>query len=611
MRSKGRTMRAVWTVGAALFALGLPCLGAKPAKPLTEDEHIRLANELVNAVTKHDSERIASLLASGTDPNRSGNFSMSPVEFAVRDHDTLLLRKLLDAGGKPELMIPVRDFPGGVISLLFLSACHPQLAVSRILLERGANPKLEIRGLSLLSMAARCNQPAQYHFFEHRIGTPSPEARKRHADIAAAHGAWAMLEEFRKDSIVADPDSMISGLENAVADDDTSNVRRFLSVGTPVDHKGAHPESPLLLATRKGSKPIVRMLLDRNADVSFQGKQGRNSVMIAAEYRDTTILSWLLERDRNVGAVDAYARNAWYDASLQAMPLLARHKVPWDVNDRDGRSPLSYACANYQWDKARALLDLRGSRVDSSLDAQNALVLSLMRGNTEIAQRLFEAKAPLNLVPPSGPTPLQQALQEYSDAKRTRLTSWLLERGADPNLANAKGRTPFQTAVEESSWPSLARLISRGAKGDLASASYQVVVASAESGDDSLLKAVLAQGCDINGTKKASDRSRRANAFESRRDEETPLIHFIQAYKPEIVRKLLAYGANPNVRDTGSVPALLKAIRFYQIEMVQALLESGADVNAKDGRGQGWPEYLKEFPYDEMQSLLKSREAKP
>ncbi len=597
--------------GLALCVLSLNAFGARPTKALSEEKMDLLSDDLVEAISNSSLKQVSTLLSNGADPNRIGRQGMSPLEFVVRSRDTVLLAKLLDAGGNPDLIVSVRDVPGKKIPLLFLAACHDQSTVARILLDRGADAKSQVHGVTVFSMAARCDQPGQYRFFSQRLEPPSPEARKHHASVAAAHKSWSILEIFRQDSISLDPDSMAAGLTKATYDNDMASVRKYLDLGSPADHKRRHSDSPLLIATVKKQERLVRTLLEHGAEVSFPGERGSTALMVASKDHDTAILSLLLTHDRSVGAVDDYGQNAWYYASLEAFPLLSRHKVPWDVNDREGRSPLSYACANHKWEKAQALLELRRNRIDSSLDAQNSLLQCLQGGNLALAQRILDAKAPLNLVPPGGPTLLQQTLRTTWDSKRADPTTWLLSHGADPNLANAHGQTPFQTALDASQWLPLANLISYGAKGDLAAVSYQVVVASAESGNDTLLKSVLEQGCDINGIDNPFERTRKTYGVNFRRSVGTPLVHFVREYKPEIARKLLALGANPNVKDTSGVPALLTAIGFYQIETVQALLESGADVDAKDAQGRGWPEYLKKFPYDEMKAILKAREVKP
>jgi ankyrin repeat protein len=70
---------------------------------------------------------------------------------------------------------------------------------------------------------------------------------------------------------------------------------------------------------------------------------------------------------------------------------------------------------------------------------------------------------------------------------------------------------------------------------------------------------------------------------------ETPLSISVFINHPEIVRCLLAHGANPNqseavAHQTNETP-LIVAIKENSIESIKLLLEYGADPYIKDGRG--------------------------
>lgn len=596
-----------WVV---LLALSVACFGAKPAKHLSEDDLTQLATGMLDAIKGHDGNRVVSLLRKGADPNRSFS-GTTPLAAAVFEEDSLVLRKLLDAGANPNLEIDLPSYLRGKGTALHMTACSPRTSLTRILLDHGAEADRDIDGRTPLSVAVQCDELAQYRLLKSRSNPLDQPTRKHHASIAAISRGMSLLQEFAKDSIVPDQDSLDLGLKLAAIYGDTAKMLKLLSLGSAVDIHRTNSYSPLMSAIHNLHKAAARILLERHASTSARGPKGETALMLASALKDTTILSWLLARDQNVEALDSNARNALFYASDESLPLLMRHKVPWNVHDKNGTSPLTQACANSHWKLAKALLDLRREAIDSSLDAQAALTHAVFAGEFELVQRLAKAKAPLNSVKPNSNTPLMTALWSIHLPTQAKMVELLLQNGADPNLAVERKHTPFQTALEKAQWLSLATLIAHGAEGDLASVSYRVIVAALENEDDSLLLALLKKGCDINGHDRPIAGVKRYRKEEIQFSGNPPLIHFIQKYKPETVKRLLALGAIPVVRDSIGVPALLRAISLYQIEIVEALLESGAQKDAKDLHGDGWAEYLKRFPYDEMRNLLKIPEARP
>jgi ankyrin repeat protein len=113
----------------------------------------------------------------------------------------------------------------------------------------------------------------------------------------------------------------------------------------------------------------------------------------------------------------------------------------------------------------------------------------------------------------------------------------LLDRGADPNLSNSSGSTALMLSVTEIAKVRL--LIDRGANVNIASTR----------GRTALLLAAM------------SDRS------------------------VEIVRALLAAGADPKVEDAGKTTALHAASLGDDVETVRLLLDARLDVNARDFPG--------------------------
>jgi len=64
----------------------------------------------------------------------------------------------------------------------------------------------------------------------------------------------------------------------------------------------------------------------------------------------------------------------------------------------------------------------------------------------------------------------------------------------------------------------------------------------------------------------------------------TPLCMAIQKGEFELVKKMVAYGANVNERSLGMTP-LMVAARYNKVEIIKFLLANGAHANVKDEKG--------------------------
>jgi ankyrin repeat protein len=167
---------------------------------------------------------------------------------------------------------------------------------------------------------------------------------------------------------------------------------------------------------------------------------------------------------------------------------------------------------------------------------------------------------------------------------------FLLSKGADPNLADRTGRTalfsavdfhtmpqsnrpsPKDTESEESSLDLIKTLLAKGANIDAQLKNQQPYRTKLDRGDDTML---------TTGT--------------------TPLLRAAKAGDTEVVRLLLAKGADTKLATRAGITPLMAAAglgtkeedttgRFKTeadaIESIKLLLAAGADINAANGQGQ-------------------------
>ena len=283
--------------------------------------------------------------------------------------------------------------------------------------------------------------------------------------------------------------------------------------------EAAGPESQLLTATKAADTDRIRVLLEQRADVH------------EAEADGTAPLHWAVRRD-----------------AADAVDLLLRAGARVDVANRYGVTPLSLACTN---------------------------------GSVAVIERLLKAGANPNLALPAGETPLMTAARTgVAAAVRTLLAhgaavdaieSWrgqtalmwaaseghaaaiqaLLDAGADPAVRSKAGFTPILFASRDGHLEAMRALLADGASAtDKTADGTSVLVLAIINGHFDAAAVLLDHGADPN----APDiRGSALHAIAWLRRPGWPLSGAPRLPNGsfdslDLVRKLLAHGADPNVR---------------------------------------------------------------
>lgn len=104
---------------------------------------------------------------------------------------------------------------------------------------------------------------------------------------------------------------MFSGLTKLAEEGDEEGVRRMLDEGTPVDviHNGRFNVTPLQAAAREGHVGVVRLLLERGANVNHFDHDDFSPVTFAAEARRWEVVKILAEHGADFHHADATGRD--------------------------------------------------------------------------------------------------------------------------------------------------------------------------------------------------------------------------------------------------------------------------------------------------------------
>jgi len=630
---------------------------------------------LSQAVSNNNAEISRALLAVGADPNwmpdpedtgDGANF-VPPLAVAARD-GTDLVALLLEAGADPGL----RYGPDGRTAWLD-AILNQQTAVAQQFLETGlgleaANadgwtPWLAAQYLGqdklaqALAAGGAVGDPEQARLCRAaRTGdlatvqacvAAGADGNARDPDgaplllLAVTQGHAALVEWLCAQG--ADPNlpdregrtALCCAVERGAPD----MARALIAAGADLGAMGrigkeAHP--PLLWAARGNAVPLMALLLEAGADPNVQNAAGDTALHLAVENKFPEIVTLLLKAgaDPNRGNAEGKTPLHWRlkKEYARVYPLLLDAGAdPFRLDAEGSDSPFSNADddireslrSQYTWGLYRAESAAWGLTADAAPPefwaalAQKSPPVALALWIAEacfyyekdkaereqrvaqVLQGLLDAGMSPEARYDSSP-PLYKAVQGRSIV----LTRMLLKAGADVNARGILQRTPLMTVRE----PAIARLLlEAGAdltlRQDSYGAKYTALQIAVDENLPEIVDVLLQAGADVNEVQDgrtplmiAAEKGHLAIAqrllargaqLELRSDfGQTALYRAVFKEKPELVKLLLDAGANPNTRSHDGYTPLLCAVVDKNTTIIHHLLEAGADpfMALQDGR---------------------------
>ena len=381
-------------------------------------------------------------------------------------------------------------------------------------------------------------------------GPALSQSRSSLADLIRAGDRKAALDRIRTGADVneAQPDGT-RPIHWAVYKVDYELIAALIAKKATVDVPNEFGATPLAEAVKLADARMVKMLLDAGAGVDRADESGQTALMLAIKTGELPIVEMLVKAGANVNAVEAFQRQTplmWAVTAPKSAAEMTRLLLSKGANVR-----------------ARALYTDWPNQLSSEPRGQyrpvgglTALLYASRNGCSECVQALIGAGADVNVPTPEGVTPLMISL----DNDHNDVAALLLDRGANPHVADWWGRTALWIVIDRKG----ALAGGRGGRGAGAPAAAAAPRGAVPAGSHmNIINRLLAADVDVNAELNMHRPSRGGNSgrFADRQlsTGSTALYRATEAGDTEVIRALLARGADPNINGMGFTPFLVAA----------------------------------------------------
>ncbi|XP_012926606.1 ankyrin repeat and KH domain-containing protein 1 isoform X9 [Heterocephalus glaber] len=394
-------------------------------------------------------------------------------------------------------------------------------------------------------------------------------------------------------------------LAEACSDGDVNAVRKLLDEGRSVNEHTEEGESLLCLACSAGYYELAQVLLAMHANVEDRGNKGDITPLMAASsggYLD--IVKLLLLHDADVNSQSATGNTALTYACaggfVDIVKVLLNEGANIEDHNENGHTPLMEAASAGHVEVARILLDHgAGINTHSNEFKESALTLACYKGHLDMVRFLLEAGADQEHKTDEMHTALMEACMDG----HVEVARLLLDSGAQVNMPADSFESPLTLAACGGHVELAALLIERGANlEEVNDEGYTPLMEAAREGHEEMVALLLAQGANINAQTEETQETALTLAccggfsevadflIKAGADIElgcsTPLMEASQEGHLELVKYLLAAGANVHATTATGDTALTYACENGHTDVADVLLQAGADLEHESEGGR-------------------------
>ena len=352
-------------------------------------------------------------------------------------------------------------------------------------------------------------------------------------------------------------------------------IEALIAKKAKVDVTNEFGAAPLAEAVKLAEARMVKMLLDAGAGVEAANQDGQTALMLAIKTGELPIVEMLVKAGANVNAVEKFENQTALMWAVTA-PKNAGEMTKLLLSKGANVKPR----ARYTDWPNQLSSEPRGQY--RPVGGLTALLYASRNGCYDCAVALIGAGADVNVPTPEGVTPLMVAL----DNDHNDVANLLLDRGANPYVADWWGRTALFITID------IKESVGGGRGGRGAAAASRG--SSAAVSHMEIINRLLAADVDVNAELNMRRPSRGGNSGRFADNQLgtgcTPLYRATEAGDMEVIRALLAKGANPNINDMGFTPFLVAAGvtpggggggGAPNTTLLDLMIQHGADVNAQ------------------------------
>ncbi|KAL3426988.1 hypothetical protein PVAG01_00497 [Phlyctema vagabunda] len=386
-------------------------------------------------------------------------------------------------------------------------------------------------------------------------------------------------------------------LHGAASSGSIEVVEYLIDHGAIIDVLNESHGTPLYIAVEEESLPIVKLLLDKGADPNSEGGEEDVPLNAAADIGSLETVKLLLSRGAELNPERQYDLGnavgvASYQGHSEVVKYLLEQGCRFDIADSDGMYPLSLAAEEGYPECLEIILE----HDRDPLSHDQALGYAVEHDQLECVKLLVE-KCPalerkkgfayaanngfsdvLKVLGNKGISreELNDALYEAADYQHVDTVGVLLEMGADPNSEGQEFGNALQAAAYDGNEDMLKVLLDHNADPNRVYGDHTygtALQAAAFQGSIVNVELLVERGALIN----EPACGRYGNALHAA----------CSANRLDVVKFLLAQGADPNARGGELSYPIIAAANYGHMEIIELLLEHNAEVNVSGGDGNG------------------------
>uniref|UniRef100_A0A8C0FY02 K Homology domain-containing protein n=1 Tax=Bubo bubo TaxID=30461 RepID=A0A8C0FY02_BUBBB len=378
-------------------------------------------------------------------------------------------------------------------------------------------------------------------------------------------------------------------LAEACSDGDVNAVRKLLDEGRSVNEHTEEGESLLCLACSAGYYELAQVLLAMHANVEDRGNKGDiTPLMAAASGGYVDIVKLLLVHCADVNAQSSTGNTALTYACaggfVDIVKVLLKAGANIEDHNENGHTPLMEAASAGHVEVARVLLEYgAGINTHSNEFKESALTLACYKGHLDMVRFLLEAGADQEHKTDEMHTALMEACMVS--------TALLIERGANLEEVNDEGYTPLMEAAREGHEEMVALLLAQGEItcflsicDEECNVDHLPLGANINAQTEETQETALTLAC-CGGFSEVADFLIKAGA-DIELGCSTPLMEAAQEGHLELVKYLLAAGANVHATTATGDTALTYACENGHTDVADVLLQAGADLEHESEGGR-------------------------